>query len=161
MQRKEVVPTPPSAKALFDLYRRLVALQDAMYAGGETVIATRLGDMAACCAGLMPSTSSGVTALGELVAGPLPPNVAPSTRALIVLAQRERIAQELEAALASADVLLTPPYASPPYDDATRKTLGNRMIHLWGCCGAQIPDYDKRAWNGVMGQLKQIGAIDW
>lgn len=53
------------------------------------------------------------------------------------------------------------PYPDLPFDERTRKALSNALINLWGECSVRVPDYDKKAWNAVMGQLKQIGAIDW
>jgi len=151
----------PTPSQLFEVYRLMVGAQEALYAGGEPLLSARMSDLDRRIEQLTPSSSSALTELSKVLANLGHANATSATSAVIALRLIERLSAELEAVLASDAMLTSPPFPETPFDEASRNAVRNLMLYLWGRCAANVPKYDKPAWQSVCGELKSIGAMNW
>lgn len=153
--------TTPSIKSLFGLYQCVLDLGEALGIGDEEWLDRLRADISTRTKALSPSTSTTINRLAEVIADLEATEVTSATVAVIALRYVDAIRKDLEIAIDTRDGMVTPPYSAPPFDESTRKAFAGLMLHLWGDCAAKLPEYEKKAWNSVCQQLKQIGAIDW
>jgi len=159
--RATLSPRRPTAHELFEVYRLLVTVQESLYSGGEAEIASRMGDLASRVKRMLPSSSDTITEIGNLTTNLGAANASPATSAVIAVRLTERVSKELGSVLASDAMPTTPPFPDVPFDKPSREAVRNLMLYLWGRCSAEVPNYNKSAWQSVCGELNGIGAMDW